>query len=153
MRRSAQFWCCMRGSDCQSSMAYIQRTSWVLVEISTWARSLISLSIAPRFANIVLESIDELLLSFHAIDVSHMGRMANIIWAHVSPPQTAGVSEKIVLVATLSLWRGTLSVGHCDLYIVRKGRRIMFLANCVVLVKVCLIISSGSHPKQGIKSL
>ena len=51
----------------------------------------------------------------HRIHIRDQGVLTNKIWAMVTPESMAGVSEKIVSVATASFLCGILKAGNLDL--------------------------------------
>ena len=65
----------------------------------------------------------------------------------VTPESTAGVSEKMVSVATASFQYGMLKAGNCDLKCFLMGNLVDETAHSVELSKVFLMVSALTQPK------
>ena len=73
--------------------------------------------------------MDKLLGRLHGIDIRDQESLPTKIWAMVTPESMAGVSEKIVSVATASFLLGMLKAGNLDLKYVFMGNLVVVTAD------------------------
>ena len=120
------------------------------MDISVFAESLNNLSMAPLLLILSSSVLTNCLPDFIGYTSATNESLPTKTCACLTPLSTAGVSEKIVSVATGSCHLGTFNAGFLLFKCLFIGKESRATPHCVVWSIFCLTISELTHPKNGL---